>query len=289
MKISFSQLPHYPWWGHGTPAYENNLAMKVGNTPKQNIVKKEYNTCYQLLSKYATLEVYPFPQELDANGLNKHDFVFTRDSFISNQKGKIVISNFSERERQAEAEYRQKQLENSSYELFRLPDNAYAEGGEFYYSPKDDILFSGVCRNNKIGISEVTRLLNIKNVCIVESDSFHLDTVFTILLNSKGKLCGIVVCLELIKNKYSVIAFARRYNLEVIDVLPVDTIGYDGNGKISVNCIALPGVLLGGSTFVTPGVEEKIKRMGIEHLWVPVSQFLLSGGGIHCLTNELLS
>ena len=28
MKILISKLPKNPWWGHGTPMYENNPVMK---------------------------------------------------------------------------------------------------------------------------------------------------------------------------------------------------------------------------------------------------------------------
>lgn len=287
MKLSFSRLPKYPWWGHGTPAYENNLAMKLGNVPVQKIVEEEHARGLDVLKKYADIELFPFPLELDANGLNKHDAVFTRDAFISDQKGLVIISNFSERERQAEAEARTPLLSSLGFKTVRLPEDAFAEGGEFYYVPKDNILFAGGCRNNKKGVEEVAKHLKAKDVCIVESDSFHLDTLFTILLDKQGHLVGIIVCWELIKNKEAVQQFAKKHNIEILEVMPIDTVGFDGKGKISVNCVALPGVLLGGSLFETQGIEEKIKKMGIEHAVTPVSQFLLSGGGIHCLANEL--
>ncbi len=287
MKVSFASLPKYPWWGAGTPAYENNLAMRLGALPDQKTVEKEHAQTLKTLRKYASVEVFPFPQELDANGLYKHDFIFTRDSFISNQRGDIVVSNFSERQRQPEAEQAAQLLEEKGYKIYRLNYNAYAEGGEFYYVYEDDILFAGICRNNIHGISETARLLDIKNIQIVEADSFHLDTVFSLLLGKDGHLAGIIVCLDLIKNSQSIEQFAKKRNIELINILPIDTIATDGKGNISVNCLALPGILLGGDRFVTPGAEQKIKKLGIEHVTSPVSQFKLSGGGIHCLANEL--
>mgnify|MGYP003393559728 FL=1 len=288
MRVSLTKLPKYPWWGTGTPAYENNLAMKLGATPNQQLVEKQHQSVFQTLQKYAQVELFPFPQELDTNALNKHDFVFTRDGFISNQRGDIVISNFAERERQAEAELMANYLEKKGYRLHRLSANSYAEGGEFYYAPKDDLLFAGICRNNMEGIIETAKLLNIKNIQIVKSDSFHLDTVFTLLLDSKGYLAGIIVCLDLIKNKEEIEEFAKKKNIELINVRPIDTIDNDGEGRITVNCLSLPGFLLGGDEFKTPGVEQKIKDLGIKHIITSVSQFKMSGGGIHCLVNELV-
>lgn len=287
MKISYTLLPKYPWWGSGTPAYENNLAMKLGALPNQELVVKEHTQALKTLQKHLEVEVFPFPSTLDANGLNKHDFVFTRDAFISSQKGSMVISNFSEKERQAEAEEMAKYLEEKGYKINRLSEGSYAEGGEFYVSFKDDLIFAGICRNNIHGISETARLLGINNIQLIESDSFHLDTVFTLLLGKDGHLKGVIVCLDLVKNGKSIQVFAKKRNIELINVLPIDTIGDDGKGNISVNCLPVPGYLIGGDLFKTPGVEERIKKLGIKHVITPVSQFKLSGGGIHCLVNEL--
>ena len=287
MKISMVSLPKFPWWDNGTPAYENNLAMRLGSIPVQKKVQTEHKEVLKILNKYAKVELFPFPQEMDSNGLNKHDFIFSRDSFISNQKGDVVISNFSERERQAEAEQMYSYLEVKGYRIHRLSSDSYAEGGEFYFVAKDDILFAGISRNNIHGISETARFLGIKNIVIVESDSFHLDTVFTILIQKDGHLAGIIVCKDLIRNSQSLESFAKKRGIELIDVDPIDTIAADGKGKITVNCLPLQGVLVGGDKFSTKGVEEKIKKLGIKHVVVGVSQFKLSGGGIHCLANEL--
>src|SRR6266480_2115836 len=107
MKILFSELPKYPWWQNGIPFYENNLAMKVAMElnyiPDQTIVFKEHTECLGVLKRNVNLSIKSFPAELDANALNKHDAIFVRDSFISNQQGTMVVSNFSEKERLPEA------------------------------------------------------------------------------------------------------------------------------------------------------------------------------------------
>ena len=41
MKILISHLPKHKWWGHGTPIYENNPAMKEGVVPNQELVEIE--------------------------------------------------------------------------------------------------------------------------------------------------------------------------------------------------------------------------------------------------------
>jgi len=288
MKVLLSQLPKYPWWGSGTPVYENNWAMKIGVIPDHTKVQDEYLGVYDALKKHTDLQVIPFPEELDANVLNKHDAIFVRDSFISNQKGDIVISHFTEKERQSETKHLEKYLEKENFKLHYLPDHAYAEGGEFFYSREENFLFAGISRSNKKGVEETAKLLGVKDLFIVESDSFHLDTIFTSILNSEGRIVGMLVCLALVKNADEVKKFAKKYNMQLIDVIPNDAINFDGNGNISVNCLPVPGKLIGGCAFETLGAEDQIRELHVEHVIAPITQFLYSGGGVHCLTNELL-
>ncbi len=287
MKILLSGLPEFDWWGKGTPAYENNWAMQEGIIPNQKVVVEEYKEILANLRKFAEIEIIPFPPELDTNQLYKHDAIFIRDSFISNQKGKVVLTNFSEKDRQVETEHVKTYLQNEGYDIYTLSKDAFMEGGEYYFSKNDNILFSGISRGNRKGVNETAKHLEVDEVLIVETDAFHMDTVFTIMLGNDGKLSGIIVCLELIKNKDEIIGFAKKHNIQLIEIDPIDSIDFDGKGKLSVNCLALPGVLLGGHKFLTPGGEEKIAGLGINHSVTPITQFLHSAGGYHCLTNEL--
>lgn len=289
MHILFSQLPKSHWWEKGTPVHKDNWSMKIGRIPNQKIVEKEYKKCLSLLKKHTTIHVYPFPQELDLDGLYRHDAVFTRDSFISNQKGDIVISNFSEFQRKEEALAMQRYLKKQKFRLHFLSDTAYAEGGEFYFIFQDNIAFAGVCRNNKKGIEETAKKLGIKNIVIVETASMHLDTVFSALIGKNGKLVGALACLRLIKNREALKKHFQAMHLPLIGLHIKDSVNKQGQGTIAVNCLPLPGKLFGGGLLTTPGVEEKIKKLGINHIVSPVTQFKVSGGGIHCLTNELFA
>ena len=38
MKIIISSLPNNPWWGNGTPQYEDNPAMVLGIQPNQELL-----------------------------------------------------------------------------------------------------------------------------------------------------------------------------------------------------------------------------------------------------------
>tara|TARA_Y100000758_G_scaffold250410_1_gene186673 strand:+ start:569 stop:1456 length:888 start_codon:yes stop_codon:yes gene_type:complete len=295
MKILISHLPKHDWWGHGTPIYKNNPAMKQGVVPNQELVQIEMYMLTQLFTQLPidVVEI-DFPYFLDKQNINQrqHDFVFVRDLFVSDQNGKIIISKFSEEARQVEADIMQSMLESMGYKTIRIPEDstATAEGGEFYFCPKDKILFSGACRNNINGAEWVASEFNVDELVIMKSNAFHLDTLFTPVLNKDNNLAAIIACTSLMEKNSAdnLRSFAKRKDVELVEVQPEDAIGTENElGEFAVNCQPLPGYLIGPTRFRSSEVAPLLKELGVMHITVPTTQFRLSGGAIHCLTNEL--
>lgn len=288
MKILVTALPESDWWGKGMPVYTDNWLMSKGDVPRPNVVRSAHNRLVSALKKVCDVTVLPFPPIFEINALYKHDFIFCRDSFINVGNGRFVMSNFAERGRQDEAIFMKKYLEDFDLEVYSLSNDAHAEGGEFYVLPDDDLLFAGVHRNNRKGVHEVAKISNIKNICIVESSSFHLDTNFCVLIGKTGHCVGVIACLSTITNKNEVISFCQSHGLAVLDINPIDGMGTpDEPGSLAVNSLALPGKLVGCAKFKTFGVEEKIKSLGIKHIVTPLHDLTFTAGGVHCLTNEI--
>ncbi|MBN2279867.1 MAG: hypothetical protein JXQ65_04755 [Candidatus Marinimicrobia bacterium] len=295
MKVIISKLPSNPWWGHGTPMYANNPAMKEGNVPNQDIVEFEMDMLHHLFKRLPVEVVeLDFPYILDQHNIDtrKHDFVFVRDLFISNQKGEMVISCFRERARQLEADIMQVILNAMGYKTHRLSDScdALAEGGEFYYCRNENILFAGECRNNRKGSEQTAGLLNVEQLVLLKSDAFHLDTIFTPVINKNNELCMLIGCTELMDSgsKERLRDFAKKQDIPLLEVSPDDSLGtQDELGDFSVNCLPLPGYLVGPCRFRDKRVEKLLQSLGILHVTVPLTQYRLSGGAVHCLTNEL--
>jgi len=295
MKLLISKLPKNDWWGHGTPIYENNPAMKEGVVPNQKLVKIEMFLMSKLFNRLPieVLEI-DFPYFLDQQNTNQrqHDFVFVRDLFVSNQNGSVVISKFKEKARQVEADVMQIMLDSMGYKTIRIPENlnATAEGGEFYFCPGDGVLFSGACRNNIEGAEWVAQEFNIDELVIMKSNAFHLDTLFTPVINKENKLVAVIGCTDLMEKDSveNLRQFAKRKNIELVEVSPEDAIGTEHElGEFAVNCEPLPGYLVGPTRFRSNKVAPLLKELGVMHITVPTTQFRLSGGAIHCLTNEL--
>ena len=209
--------------------------------------------------------------------------------FRSEKQRKWMHANEPEMAKEWEKEYQQGgYLEGNSHEFGGIP--IFAEGGEFYFCPKDRVLFSGANRNSIKGAEEVASFLNVDELIIIETKAFHLDTVFTTVLDNNSHLCAVIVCKELVSEKSfdRLNRFANETHNKIFNIPSHDAIGLNKNiGSLAVNNLSAPGLLISSSSFSNPELIKELNNMNIKLEISPVSQFQLSGGSIHCLTNEL--
>ena len=295
MKIIISSLPKNPWWGNGTPQYEDNPAMILGVQPNQMLLEREWMALSQMLAETSlALDIIPFPSKLD--GMNskkwKQDFVFVRDLYVSNQRGDVVIAKFREKKRQDEEKIIEEWLMDQDVKIHTLPhdDNHFIEGGEFYFCSNENILFAGESRNSRKGNEKTAELLDVEDLVILRSNSFHLDTLFTPVFNLDNELCLLIACTALLEkesvDQLKIIMHHR--NIPILEISPEEAIGTTGKlGSFAVNCLPLPGQLIGAAEFKSETVRIALTEHNITHSIVSLTQFHLSGGSAHCLTNEL--
>ena len=292
MKIAISKLPNNPWWGTGVVGYKDNPVMRNGIIPDQDLlIKERLNLINTMKSHEIDVVEFSFPKQLE-NSKYGHDYVFIRDTFISDLNGNALLLKFSQTNRDAESQMISDYLEKLDFNIKELPNNKnmFAEGGEFYYCPKENLLFSGVTRNSISGAEEVASFLKVNELIIVETKAFHLDTVFTTVFDHDGNLCAVIVCKELIsKNSMERLdEFASSINIKIFNIPFHDAIGSDKKiGSLAVNNLSVPGLLISSSRFSDPSLIEDLDNLNIKTEVSQVSQFQLSGGSIHCLTNEL--
>ena len=162
--------------------------------------------------------------------------------------------------------------------------------GNFIFAKKNNVLFSGLKRNTSRGVEFVAERLNVNQLVILEGEGFHLDTFFTPVLNKSGCICSVVACTALMKteSKNALYKFADNLDIPVFEIPPDDAIGTKSKvGSFAANALPLPGTLIRPGPFSNPDIDERIMEMGINVVIIPTSQFHLSGGSVHCLTNEL--
>jgi len=175
------------------------------------------------------------------------------------------------------------------FELPKKPD-LFAEGGEFYLCKKENILFAGNSRNSMSGIEAVAKFLGVTDLIILKSNVFHLDAYFCPVISREGEICAITCCIEeLSKNsKVQLYKFADSKNIPIIRLPNIDGIGSKKNlGSFAVNALPIPGFLIGPKPYSNKNVLEKLNEIGIERINTPMSQYALSGGSVHCCTNEI--
>ena len=195
ITISVSSLPKNGWWSNGIVAYHDNDMMSNGAIPNQELLKKEHQNLIGILQKHS-LEtiIIPFKSELETN--KKYDFVFMRDHFLCNANKDIVICNMKLSERMNEGEYVISTLKDLQYKVSFLDDNCIAEGGEFFFLPKENILLAGQCRNNLKGAEQMAEKLKVSNLHIINSSGYHLDTSISPIFNDEYDCIGLICARE---------------------------------------------------------------------------------------------
>ena len=136
----------------------------------------------------------------------------------------------------------------------------------------------------------VAEALNITELVIIQSHSYHLDTYFTPVLNQDGHVCALILCMDIVsvKSARDLNKFADKKDIPIINIPLEDAIGTAANpGSFAANALPLPGVLIGPSHFSDRSIDDRLADMGVQRIVTPTTQFELSGGSIHCITNEI--
>ena len=99
-----------------------------------------------------------------------------------------------------------------------------------------------------------------------------------------------IICKELItKDSFKNLEeISKKLNVHIISIPKKDSVGTDDSlGSLAVNSFCAPGLIISSSTYSDLAVGKKLECLGVKTEICPVSQFQLSGGSVHCLTNEL--
>tara|TARA_B100000963_G_scaffold360377_1_gene391059 strand:- start:1731 stop:2609 length:879 start_codon:yes stop_codon:yes gene_type:complete len=292
MKIVLSKLPESGWWKSGIPQYKDNPAMKKGQIPINSLLIEERDALIKAIKEegHEIIEL-DFPKQLDSKKPN-HDFVFIRDPFISNQNGKAIILRAGEPKRRIENDIVKELLEPLQVNIREMPNKSgwRADGGEFFYCAKNRVLFSGLQRNTQKGVDFVAEELNVNEVVLIRGEGFHLDTFFTPALDKDGYIAALIICEKILdpQSKKDLFDYADANNFPIFIIPENDALGTKTQaGRFAVNALPLPGLLLRPNYFSNPAIDDQLSELKIKIKITPTSQFQLSGGSIHCVTNEL--
>ena len=257
--------------------------------PDQKELKNEWlNFVYNLTIAGFKLNILPFPAELNTPEHLCHDAIFIRDGGII-YRGLWIQGRFSVEERKIEGEYHTRLIASRlNKTIVTVPDGCYLEGGEINYlvTKQGSFYFGGLSRANKQGHDFVREIIRPDNYILIQSEGYHLDTLFTPVVDSENNLKAFIIASKSVSK--ASLAQLKATGVPVIEVLPEDSSGEgDSLGNYSVNALIAPGVMVNSSYFSTPGVEEKLELLGIKRFVCPLPNFRYAGGSVHCLTNEV--
>jgi len=264
-------------------------ANEHGIVPDQNLLRQEWlGFIDTLLRAGFHLHIVPFPEELNRPDSLYHDAVFIRDSGII-FRGIWIKSRFSVQDRILEGEYHTKLIESKlGKTVVSLPEGAFLEGGDINYveTCKGSYYFGGLSRSNKMGHDFVREIIRPDNYILIESEGYHLDTVFTPVVNAENCLSAIILAPDGLSKK-SMDAL-RSLDVRIIEIEAIDSSGAENElGDYAVNALIAPGIMVNSSPFMTPGVEDILEELGIQRFVTPLTSFRYAGGSVHCLTNEI--
>lgn len=286
-------------WHKGYPVHKGETqssmnfatyyAHKNGIVPDQDQLRKEWlNFVDTLLLAGFHLHIIPFPDELNRPNSLYHDAIFIRDGGMI-FRSIWIKGRFSVKDRILEGEFHSQLISTKLKKtVISLPKDAFLEGGDinFIKTENGSYYFGGLSRSNRIGHDFVRDIVRPDHYTLVESEGYHLDTVFTPVVSADNRLVALIIAAESIKAKS--MAQIRALGIPVIEVSAQDSSGAgDTLGDYAVNALIAPGVMVNCSRFSTPGVEETLQKLGIERYVAPLPNFKYAGGSVHCLTNEI--
>ena len=287
IKISISSLPQNGWWNNGIVAYHDNDMMSNGAIPNQDLLKNQHDNLTTVFQKYSLdTIIIPFGNEIEIN--KKYDFVFMRDHFLCNKNKDIVMCNMKLSERMNEGKYVISTLNDLQYKVSFLDENCIAEGGEFFFLPKENILLAGQGRNNLSGAEQMAEKLKVSNLHIINSSGYHLDTSISPIFNDEYDCIGLICAREVFSHKEinDLRSICRLNQWELIEIEHQD-IDSSLSFRTAMNGLTLPGLFIGSKNLNQKQISDFALSNNIIFDYANVSQFNLSGGSVHCLTNEL--
>ena len=201
------------------------------------------------------------------------DMVFATDQGVIRGKN-VLLSRFWCDERKAETTYYERWFWEKRYTITYLPENIYFEGNGDSYLWNDKLLIGVGYRANKKTTDAVSKLLDIEVIPleIVDPKFYHLDVGFFILNNQTAFYYPPAIS----QKSRGVL---KKLVPNLLELSKDEAYGFCANSIVTDHYVVHQK---GNPTF-----QKKLNKLGYESIEVDCSEFMKSGGGIHCLTNIL--
>lgn len=246
--------------------YVINPWMKPGKIDKKKALK-QWN---YLVSVYQKLGI---TVEVIDQEKGSPDMVFSADQGIVQGKT-VLLSRFWTAERKKESTYYENWFDKNGYKINYLPENIFFEGNGDSFLWNGQLLIGVGYRADKRTCKAVGQLLDVAAIPIeiVDPLFYHLDVGFLPINNETAF--------------YYPPAFSQKSRGVLKKLIPnlleftkKEAFGFCANSEVTGNTVI--------HQTGNPSFQKKLATLGYDSVQVDVSEFMKSGGGIHCLTNIL--
>jgi len=251
---------------HFSVDYVINPWMKIGSINKTKATSQWKNLANTLTKLAIKIEIIK-----PAKGLP--DMVFAADQALIKYKN-LVLSNFHYPQRRREIKKYLPWFKKQNFKIYKLPKKCFFEGsGECVWY--GDLLFVGTGFRNSTGVCKFLSVyLNVETKCLelINPKFYHLDTCLFPLNDTTAF--------------YYPLAFSQK-SQRVLKKLVKNLIPLadDEANNFAANSLVTDHRVImqkGNKNFAV-----KLKDLGYKTVEVDVSEFMKSGGGIHCLVQTL--
>jgi N-dimethylarginine dimethylaminohydrolase len=247
-------------------SYVINPWMKPGSVNSQNALSQ-----WQELKK--ALNSQNIEVETIIQDTTLPDMVFAADQAII-KNNNLVLSNFHYKERRGEKKHYQGWFEQQGFNIKQLPKNYYFEGsGECIWFGQTLFVGTGF-RNSPHVCRFLGKYLEVEAICLelVNPRYYHLDTCLFVLNETTAFYYPQAFSLKSKRLLKKMIPNLISFTEEEVNNFAANSLATDHHVVVQT----------GNASFT-----RQIKDLGYTPVEVNVSEFMKSGGGIHCLTQVL--
>ncbi len=247
--------------------YAINPWMNVGSV-NSDLAQKQW---HELRDAYVSLGAEVTVIDADES---LPDMVFAADQGIFRDK-KVVLSRFRYAQRRGESVFYAKWFEDHGYEVLHLPPEIFLEGGGESWWLGDTLLLGRGYRTSEAAAHVVENFLGkrVVSLQLIDERFYHLDT------------CLFVLNATTVFYYPPALSDDARETLKkmvpnVFELTEKEALSFAANSVVVDKTVV---VHKGNESF-----EKKLHELEMKTISIDVSEFLKSGGGIHCLTAMIL-
>lgn len=204
------------------------------------------------------------------------DQVATRDFGVNTVKG-ILIGSFRYSDNEGDEELAIEALQKINAPIVGRVSQGAFEGGDCWYLDEQTLAVGIGNRSTLDGVRDAEKILNPIGIKVVpvhfDAKWNHLDMIMSVVAPKT-----VMICPEAIPEEFR--GFLKREKYECIEI-PAEAV-FAG----AVNVLALGDGKVLSFKENTVG-NQKLRALGLKVYDPPLSQFVMSGTGPHCLSFEL--